>query len=753
MGSEETLAKQSNLFFGLSRMISDGLTKVLPEGALIRDYDVSGWRGQDANFVAKTIASTREMISSMFVDKDSKISNVLYKNANKDGRLRKNLDGRNSVSRFQRLGVDAKNMVGGTTASEKDTSKKMQFTNGVLGAQLDKLQEITKAKGLGFTVVKNADETALTLAFYNPADINSVITASGGVPQVNLNKTSNITIPLADENGVMSNNGMNIVNTLALQTVAKSGHNMEFKWGTTIGSLMDSIIAMVNKDAPTDLQEKNNPNRKLTFREQVLGGNLTEGTHRLDYLKRVKFEGSSSIDTYKLMDEANEQLKSKGSFEEKFIRSFTADMKDVYTDIFNTMSNGLDIENLTDNNGKRIYSNQILNAMQSYLYMASKGQKDILSGQLSEVLGGINDGTRIGSEIEKALDQIAAISPEIDYGAVKEMSAYNAYRVNFMSSRLLKAFGGLNSESKRATNQTYHYLDKTKKAIDLAKKTGGARTQRIVSDTASLMFNNIDEENAYYERANNFQYNVLNSNDQRIAEILEDEIKGMEELKKGQKLSKTEQSYLDTLYYYRKMVPTVAESTVLTRDKERAMFDASRTEISKEIDPTQVTDSFLKTIGLTQRELDQMLGEEGAVKDLSQVKLSNKVLVNGTDAKARNAINLGQGDSLNSLTIKDGKLYLSYNGFHGSHDSSKLLFGQYGRVTNMGIHERFFEALVGNSYRTYQQGDRTNVDIIQENSKVKTVNIGEQIGGRYEYLFDLLYSLYWLLLLMIFKRH
>ena len=164
-GSEETLAKQSNLFYGISRMISEGLIKTLPEGTLIRDYNTSGWKGQDINYVNSTIETTRKMISSMFVGKDEKISSVLYKNAEENSKLRKNLDGRNTAFRLRKLGVEDKHVVGGTVKKEKDPSKKMSFAEGTLGEKLNQLQKLTQSKNIGFTVVKNADESALTLAF------------------------------------------------------------------------------------------------------------------------------------------------------------------------------------------------------------------------------------------------------------------------------------------------------------------------------------------------------------------------------------------------------------------------------------------------------------------------------------------------------------------------------------------------------------------------------------------------------------
>ena len=753
-GSEQMMQTQGNLFYGLGKFISEGFQKFLPEGMASAQHTVNF----DNTKVETAIDTSLKAIKSFVASEKGNVSKQLYDNAIENGRLQQNLDGRADTKR--------------RSASNLPTNTKLNKTNkDTLSGKIKTLQDITKKKGIAMTVVPSQDESNLTFYFYDERRAKDVLKVQNGEITVNGDNASSFVLPLVSDQGVMSNNGMNIVNTFTINSQwvgggagHKNGGQLDFTLTTTQDKIVDNLIRQFDKKEPITELETNDPFRKATVSELIKSGDTVSAERSLNYLKKLMIEGSANVDTYKQMEEANDQIKESGSLEEKYIRAHTLDFSDALHTIFKTVT-GSDMDNFVLN-GKSIYGTDIFNNMLSYLMMTNKGEGSFLKGALGELFEEGGEGsTNYGEQIESYIEKLASILPEMDFTPTKEATLTTAGRGHFASPRNFRPFATINSESKRASAQVYHTLEKTLNATDLGDKTavevlnsifgqniankdiqrGNKYRRRIIeSDTLSdlLDFANITKEE-YLDRAENYQYNIKGTNDLKIKEAVESELKNLEEIKaNGGKLSRADSEYYKQLKIYEKDLPSVYEGTILTRQSESEMFDSMRKNVSKELDLQYVSDDFLDLISVDPNHkidrniLAQMLGEEGSKLDLSNTKIAKSIMAMGKSMQERHALKLNTGDKLNAIVSQDGKLRLIYDQNQKMKSGSRMLLDAYGRTTNMSIPDRLFEAIVGN-----KSGSRSDVDILQENSAIKTVNMAEQIGGRYEYLFDLLQKL------------
>ena len=760
-GSEQMLDTQGNLFYGLGKYISEGLQQFLPTGQGIAQHKVAF----NTNNIEKIIDNTLITIKKTFNNK-GEISHQLYENAKDNGRLRQNLDGRIDYKRRSNSHLSFNRQL---NTEEKDLTLnkngKLKFGSGSLGQKINRLQSIVKKRGIAMTVVPSQDESNLSFYFYDERRANDVLRVQNGEITVNSDRASSFVLPLVSDQGVMNYNGMNVVNTFNVDTEKGKAGELHFSLTTTQDKIMNNLIRQFEKTPPEDATEANDPTRKLTVSELIKNGETKSAERSMNFLKKLMIEGSASIDTYKQMEEANDQIKESGSLQEKYIRAHTIDVKDTLEHLFKAVT-GQDINEATFGD-KTIFGPDIFNTMISHLIESNRGHRTTFRGELTNLFGEGEEGsTNYGEQIEAYIEKIADILPTIDLTPSKETAITTAGRLVFTSSRNFRAFSSLNSEMKRRPDQVYHTLEKTAEAKDLNSKIAEKVLENIFGQKPSsqqsyenkyrrrmiesdqlpdfLRFANISEEN-YLDRGENYQYNIKGINDLKIKEAVEQELSFLEEKKANNngKLDTGDAKYYKQLKTLAKDLPSVYEGTILTRQSESGMFSSLRTNVSKELDLRDITDDFLELISgatpsqeINRNTLAQLLGEEGGTIDLSGTNITKSIMAMGKSPQERQALKLKVGDRLQRIVTQNGKLRLIYDQSQQMKSGSRMLLDAYAATTNVSIPDRLFEAIVGND-----SGKRSDIDILQENSAIKSTRMSEQVGGRYEYLFDLLHKL------------
>lgn len=760
-GSEQMLETQSNLFYGLGKYISEGLHQFLPEGQGIAQHKVAF----NANNLEVTINNTLSTVKKMFSN-NGQVSSQLYKNAVDNGRLRQNLDGR---ADYKRRNISNLSFNRELNIENKDLSLNkngtLKFGSGSLGQKINLLQSIAKKRGIAMTVVPSQDESNLTFHFYDERRANDVLKVQNGDITIDTDKTTSFVLPLVSDQGVMNHNGMNIVNTFNIDTETGKTGELRFSLTTTQDKIMNNLIRQFEKTPPENAVEAHDPTRKLTISELIKNGETKSAERSINFLKKLMIEGSASIDTYKQMEEANDQIKESGSLQEKYIRAHTIDVKDTLEHLFKAVT-GQDINEATFGD-KTIFGPDIFNTMISHLIESNRGHRTTFRGELTNLFGEGEEGsTNYGEQIEAYIEKIADILPTIDLTPSKESAITTAGRLVFTSSRNFRAFSSLNSEMKRRPDQVYHTLEKTVKAKGLSSKIAeevlanvfgqkissqqpfenNYRRRMIESDQLPdfLKFANISEKD-YLDRGENYQYNIRGINDIKIKKAVEQELSLLEEKKVNSngKLDNTDIKYYRQLKSLAKDLPSVYEGTILTRQSESGMFSSLRTNVSKELNLKDITDDFLELISgslpsnqISRNTLAQLLGEEGGTIDLSDIDITKSIMAMGKSPQERHALKLKVGDRLQRIVTQNGKLRLIYDQSQQMKSGSRMLLDAYAATTNVSIPDRLFEAIIGN-----KSGKRSDVDILQENSIIKSTRMAEQVGGRYEYLFDLLHKL------------
>ena len=760
-GSEQMLDTQGNLFYGLGKYISEGLQQFLPTGQGIAQHKAAF----NANDIEKTINNTLGTIKKTFNNK-GEISHQLYENAKDNGRLRQNLDGRIDYKRRSTSNLSFNRQL---NTEEKDLTLnkngKLKFGSGSLGQKINRLQSIAKKRGIAMTVVPSQDENNLAFYFYDERRANDVLKVQNGEITVNSDRASSFVLPLVSDQGVMNYNGMNVVNTFNVDTEKGKAGRLRFSLTTTQDKIMNNLIRQFEKTPPEDATEANDPTRKLTVSELIKNGETKSAERSMNFLKKLMIEGSASIDTYKQMEEANDQIKESGSLQEKYIRAHTIDIKDTLEHIFKTVTKQ-DINDAVFGD-KFVYGPDIFTTMISHLIETNRGHRSTLKGELAEMFGEGGEGsTNYGEQIEGYIEKIADILPTIDLTSSKEAAITAAGRLVFASSRNFRAFSTLNSEMKRRPEQVYHTLEKTTEAKDLNSKIAEEVLENIFGQKPSsqrpyenkyrrrmiesdqlpdfLRFANISEED-YLDRGENYQYKIKAINDLKIKEAVEQELSFLEEKKANNngKLDTGDAKYYKQLKSLAKDLPSVYEGTILTRQSESGMFSSLRTNVSKELDLRDITDDFLELISgatpsqeINRNTLAQLLGEEGGTIDLSGTDITKTIMAMGKSPQERRALKLKVGDRLQRIVTQNGKLRLIYDQSQQMKSGSRMLLDAYAATTNVSIPDRLFEAIAGN-----KSGKRSDIDILQENSTIKSTRMSEQVGGRYEYLFDLLHKL------------
>ena len=727
-GTDDDFRKQEsgmrgNPFYSISRLMSQSLLNNNPN-----DYKVSSNSpalhsklGTDYLTYQTTIKTMIDKIKQTMPFRDGKgvVDNDVYRlyDMFKDTALGKALSGQHLKDRILSLSQkqggqnshleNASLFKGGRKAHEgfkpnTSVTDEHMFAKGSLGSQLIELQAKAAENGIGIRFNPNATGTDLSLMFFDLSDsdvFQQKFDEKTGefTTEFNNSKVAKVNLPIADENGIFSKNGIDAINGLYLRF--KDG---QAYYTSMQENIVEGLIRAITKEDPNG--------RDVV--DRIKNGDFRGAQSTLKFIQRNILEKALTGQTYSqsVKDEVSSHTKAGGTVGQKALRKEMLTLRDGLTDIFKS--------SITDN-AKRMQAplDSHLRFMMDYLYLASEntkwGQSEILNN--AEVQKLFTDAGVNISDLNKGLLNMVSQLPKLHIEGVKE-EAYIQQMISGTGSHDRTAFGEFTAGYMRALDQAENYLERTKQSKEnIAKMKKDGKTF-----DSSFVSGHLSKEELDLQKADGSQsfFNVGHVGEKEISDLINSYYKN-NNIKGKSALSSFGLS-------------TYEGMALMTEDMAKTMDSFARKglQIDKIGGKFKLDADMLGQFGLSVEEFNKWLDSsaDGDYKNLEDIELEKDMLIGNKYNK--------NADLLESIGIKAGSI------IHGIKKVGEQLEFDVSEITKMATGKKILTSTGERLMAYVMNADETaalktlmpNADLLIAERGVSERYFTETIGGRYDYI-------------------